>query len=35
MYPSDGIRSQLEWNSHLSTENAPVAKEVNKHWRKV
>ncbi len=35
MYPADGIRSQLEWNSQLSTETAPVANDVNKHKRKV
>ncbi|KJA26098.1 hypothetical protein HYPSUDRAFT_36963 [Hypholoma sublateritium FD-334 SS-4] len=34
MYPADGIRSQLEWNSQLSTETAPVASDVNKHKRK-
>lgn len=34
MYPSDGIRSQLEWNSTLSTENAPTATDQNKHRRK-
>ncbi|KIM48308.1 hypothetical protein M413DRAFT_440024 [Hebeloma cylindrosporum] len=34
MYPSDGIRSQLEWNSTLSTENSPTATDQNKHRRK-
>lgn len=35
MYPSDGIRSQLEWNSTLTTTDAPTANENNKHKRKV
>jgi pyruvate kinase len=34
MYPADGIRNQLEWNSTLSTETAPQATEENKHRRK-
>ncbi|KAF9481698.1 pyruvate kinase [Pholiota conissans] len=34
MYPADGIRSQLEWNSQLSTETAPAINESNKHKRK-
>lgn len=35
MYPADGIRSQLEWNSTLSTTNAPVPTEKTKFLRKV
>lgn len=34
MYPSDGIRSQLEWNSTLSTTNVPVPTESSKYLRK-
>jgi len=34
MYPADGIRSQLEWNSTLSTLNAPVPTEKTKFLRK-
>lgn len=35
MFPIDGIRSQLEWNSTLTTEVASVAAEANRHHRKV
>lgn len=37
MFPTDhaGIRSQLEWNSRLSTDNAPLLTEQNKYLRKV
>jgi pyruvate kinase len=35
MFPSDGIRSQLEWNATLSTANAPVPTEQTKFLRKV
>jgi hypothetical protein len=35
MFPTDGIRSQLEWSSTLTTEVASVATEVNRHHRKV
>ncbi|KAL0951335.1 hypothetical protein HGRIS_008040 [Hohenbuehelia grisea] len=34
MYPTDGIRSQLEWNSTLSTSKAPEATEKTKFLRK-
>ncbi|KAF9462133.1 pyruvate kinase [Collybia nuda] len=34
MYPNDGIRSQLEWTSTLSTANAPVPTEQTKFLRK-
>jgi len=34
MFPVDGVRSQLEWNSALTTEIAPVTNETNKHNRK-
>ena len=33
MYPTDGIRSQIEWNSALSTSALPTDK--SKHHRKV
>lgn len=32
---SDGIRSQLEWNSTLSTVSAPLPTEETKYLRKV
>ena len=35
MYPVDGVRSQLEWNSGLTTEIAPVTDDSNKYHRKV
>lgn len=35
MYPADGIRSQLEWTSTLSTTNAPQPTEKTKFLRKV
>ncbi|KAJ6509430.1 pyruvate kinase [Mycena polygramma] len=34
MFPSDGIRSQLEWSSTLSTINVPSATEDNRFLRK-
>ncbi|KAK1229681.1 Pyruvate kinase [Marasmius sp. AFHP31] len=34
MFPSDGIRSQLEWSSTLSTVNAPIPSESTKFHRK-
>ncbi|KAF8168222.1 pyruvate kinase [Crassisporium funariophilum] len=34
MYPADGIRSQLEWNSSLSTDNAPLPTDQTKYRRK-
>lgn len=34
MYPANRIRSQLEWNSTLSTANAPVPTEQTKFHRK-
>jgi pyruvate kinase len=34
MYPSDGIRSQLEWNSTLSTDTAPDLTDKTKFKRK-
>ena len=34
MYPFDGIRSQLEWNSVLST-NSALPTDLSKHHRKV
>ena len=33
MYPTDGIRSQIEWNSALSTTSLPT--DQSKHHRKV
>jgi pyruvate kinase len=35
MYPVDGIRSQLEWNSTLNVSDAPVPTETTKYFRKV
>lgn len=35
MYPVDGIRSQLEWNSTLNVSDAPVPTESTKYFRKV
>ena len=35
MYPTDGIRSQLEWNSVLSTNSAALPTDQSKHHRKV
>ncbi|GAW06065.1 pyruvate kinase [Lentinula edodes] len=34
MFAIDGIRSQLEWSSHLSTVDAPVPTENTKYMRK-
>ncbi|KAF8898852.1 pyruvate kinase [Infundibulicybe gibba] len=34
MFPTDGIRSQLEWSSTLSTANAPIPTEQTKFLRK-
>uniref|UniRef100_A0A0W0FGK7 Pyruvate kinase n=1 Tax=Moniliophthora roreri TaxID=221103 RepID=A0A0W0FGK7_MONRR len=34
MFPTDGIRSQLEWSSALSTVNAPIPNESTKFHRK-
>ncbi|KII93858.1 hypothetical protein PLICRDRAFT_152963 [Plicaturopsis crispa FD-325 SS-3] len=34
MLPTDGIRSQLEWYSTLSTQNAPLPTEETKFFRK-
>ncbi|KAE9408202.1 pyruvate kinase [Gymnopus androsaceus JB14] len=34
MFATDGIRSQLEWSSHLSTVDAPVPTENTKFMRK-
>jgi len=35
MYPVDGVRSQIEWNSTLSVSDAPVPTESTKYLRKV
>jgi pyruvate kinase len=35
MYPGEGIRSQLEWNSALSTSNVPLSTDQSKYHRKV
>lgn len=35
MYPTDGIRSQLEWNSALSTSTALPTDDQSRHHRKV
>ncbi|KXN83642.1 Pyruvate kinase [Leucoagaricus sp. SymC.cos] len=34
MYPADGTRSQLEWNSTLNVSEAPVPTESTKYFRK-
>ncbi|KAF9452592.1 pyruvate kinase [Macrolepiota fuliginosa MF-IS2] len=34
MYPVDGVRSQLEWNSTLNVSDAPVPTDSTKYFRK-
>uniref|UniRef100_O94122 Pyruvate kinase n=1 Tax=Agaricus bisporus TaxID=5341 RepID=KPYK_AGABI len=34
MYPVDGIRSQIEWNTTLNVSDAPVPTETTKYHRK-
>ncbi|KAF5355903.1 hypothetical protein D9756_004161 [Leucocoprinus leucothites] len=34
MYPVDGVRSQIEWNSTLNVSDAPVPTESTKYFRK-
>jgi hypothetical protein len=35
MYPVDGIRSQIEWNTTLNVSDAVVSTEATKYLRKV
>jgi hypothetical protein len=35
MYPVDGIRSQIEWNTTLNVSDVPVSTETTKYLRKV